>query len=88
MPRHWKIVTLSILSVPVIYLLGIGPVFFLLRETHVFDNGKNKAVLTALSVPYLPMYNFILESPSVGGRILRAYVRLWVSNDEVPEIPN
>ena len=83
--KAWKMVALSILSLPLFYVLGIGPIFFLLRETQVFDSGKNRVVLTVLSGAYLPLYNFVDESPSLGGKILRVYVRLWISKDEIPE---
>jgi hypothetical protein len=71
------------LCLPVLYVLSVGPICRVQRETNLLHNARARQAVEKL---YDPLTDCMVHSHSLGGRSLRIYVRLW-SSDGFPEEP-
>jgi hypothetical protein len=67
-----------LLSVPVLYILSVGPVAWLLVKFHI---PKNSTLLVVVGHVYGPLGNISPDSPF--GRLYRGYLHLWVNFEDL-----
>jgi hypothetical protein len=88
--RAWhyaKPALMILLSLPVLYVLSVGPLVFVIRRIETKTLNKHKAAMDVLNAIYSPIVEPALESRSVGGKLMRSYLSLWAPSGVFPEPP-
>lgn len=75
--RLW-LLTLLCISIPVFYVLSIGPAAFLYDK---FDFVKQSSVGKTLSAAYSPLLDYLKDSDTLQAKLLHRYIELWVEPD-------
>jgi hypothetical protein len=68
---------LLFLSIPVLYVLSVGPVALIWKT---FDLDKNP-ITQEVAAFYAPLENYVRGNDELPAKVLKRYVELWVGPD-------
>jgi hypothetical protein len=73
-----------LLSLPVLYVLSVGPLLFVLKRLDDTTYNNHQFVFEILGSVYGPLVKSGAQSKSTGGKLLHSYMGLWISPEDFP----
>jgi hypothetical protein len=85
--HHFRNALMILLAFPVLYVLSLGPLIVVYRKIDSRTVRKHQDTVELIGSIYRPLLESAAEEKSVGGKLMRSYIYLWVPR-EIELFPN